>query len=166
MLGDIAARRWVAPDRTPVGAYLTGWLAAHRVSLKPSTAAGYAGVLRRYVVPGIGAVTLADLRASHLSRLYADLAARGLSRRTVRTVHVVVRRGLQQAVTEGTVMRNPADGAVLPRPVHREMPAWSADDAAAFVTATRDDPMHALYVLALATGMRRGELAGRFGGKT
>ena len=38
--------------------------------------------------------------------------------------------------------------------------AWSADEARVFLDATGDDPIHPLYVTALSTGMRRGELAG------
>lgn len=42
----------------------------------------------------------------------------------------------------------------------REMDAWSEDESAEFLDAVRDDRAFPLWRLALATGMRRGELCG------
>jgi integrase len=157
---DIRRGTFAQDDRTPLVDYLRAWLRVHVVTLKPSTAHGYATVVERYVAASIGGIPLADLRPSHLSALYASLVKRGLSPRTVRTVHVVVRRALADAVREGTLGRNVAAAAALPRVGHVEQAAWSADEARGFLDATRDDRMHALFVIALSTGMRRGELAG------
>ena len=160
LLADIHRGRFAVADRTPLATYLTGWLAVHRVTLKAATAYGYAAVIDRYIAGTIGAVPLADLRPSHLNGLYAAMSDRGLAPRTVRTVHNVIRRALADAVREGTVARNVGDAASLPRVGHVEQTAWSADEARAFLHATADDPDHALFVVALTTGMRRGELAG------
>ena len=160
LLADIASKRFAAVDRTPLTTYLTTWLAAHRTTLKATTAHGYRGVIDRYITPTIGAVPLADLRPAHLNGLYALLTERGLSPRTCRTVHVVIRRALADAVRDGAIPRNVADAASLPRVGYVEQTAWSADEARAFLDATTDHPNHALFVVALTTGMRRGELAG------
>jgi integrase len=160
LLADIAANRYATVDRTPLGKFLTAWLSVHRTTLKPSTAHGYKGVIDRYIKPVIGGVPLADLRPAHLNALYAQLVDRGLSPRTCRTVHVVIRRALADAVRDGALPRNVAVAAALPRVGHVEQTAWSADEARAFLDATADDPHHTLFVVALTTGMRRGELAG------
>jgi integrase len=56
--------------------------------------------------------------------------------------------------------RNPCDGVTPPRPEQVEMDVWNAEEAAAFLAATTKHEMHALYALALSTGMRQGELLG------
>jgi integrase len=40
------------------------------------------------------------------------------------------------------------------------MTCWTPEQVDAFLISTREHPMHALYVLALTTGMRQGELLG------
>lgn len=159
LIADIRKGTFAQDDRTPLGDYLRAWLKVHATTLKPSTAHGYGAVIDRYTPP-IGAVPLADLRPSHLNALYAGMTKRGLSPHTVRTVHVVIRRALADAVREGTMTRNVAEAASLPRVPHVEQSAWSADEARAFIDATVADPHHPLFVTALTTGMRRGELAG------
>ena len=55
---------------------------------------------------------------------------------------------------------NPASGARAPRVKHVELTVWTSDEAATFLRHVSDDRLAALWILALHTGMRRGELAG------
>ena len=160
MMADLDRGGFVLPNRTPLADYLTTWLDVHRWQLRPSTANGYEGVVRRYVQPFIGAVSLKDVRPQHLNDLYAGMVRRGLSPRTVRTVHVVVRRALSDAVREGLITRNVADAAVVPRPKRIEMKTWTAADLRRFLEAVQDDPLYPAMHLAAFTGMRRGEVCG------
>jgi integrase len=163
LLADIDRGTFVLADATPLADYLAGWLAVRTHALRPSTHAGYAAVFSRYVTPAIGQVPLKDLRPSHLNALYADMVARGLSARTVRTVHVPMRRALADAVREGILARNVADAATLPRTQHTEMATWDGDTLSAFLTFAHthapQETATALHVAA-TTGMRRGEVAG------
>jgi integrase len=84
----------------------------------------------------------------------------GLASRTVGHIHRVLHKSLGQAVRWGLVVRNVAD-AVDPPKVHRaEMRALNAEEARRLLAAAAGDPLEALYVLALTTGMRQGELLG------
>lgn len=56
------------------------------------------------------------------------------------------------------IPRNPADGVKAPTPVPKEMRPLSAPEARRLLEAARDDRIEAFYVLALHSGMRRGEL--------
>jgi integrase len=58
------------------------------------------------------------------------------------------------------IPRNPCDGATAPQPHRNEMRVLTGEQAGALLTGTRDHPSHALYVLAVTTGMRQGELLG------
>jgi integrase len=152
---DLAARR------ETVAVFLSRWLDA---SVKPvkkaKTWEGYESIIRIRVTPRIGQIDLARLTPLHLQELYASLADAGLSARSVRHTHAMLHKALAQAVRWGLLSRNPCDGATPPSPTRQEMQVLSAEQAAAFLTATRDHPMHALYVLAITTGMRQGELMG------
>lgn len=160
LLADIHRGRVTVADRTPLGTFLKGWLSVHRVTLKPSTAHGYASVIDRYVVTAIGALPLSDLRPSHLNALYAGMTERGLSPRTCRTVHNVIRRALADAVRDGTLARNVAEAASLPRTTQPDIRVWTADELRRFLDAAADDPLFPAFHVAAFTGIRRGELCG------
>ncbi len=115
---------------------------------------------RGNAVPRIGAKKLSKLTALDLQALYANLAEFGLSPRSVHHVHRVLHRAFVQAVRWSLIPRNPCDGATSPKAPRAELTIWNPEEADAFLLATREHRMHALYVLALTTGMRQGELLG------
>jgi len=77
-------------------------------------------------------------------------------------VHAILHRALKDAVRWGRLSRNPIDAADPPRVngSARELKTWTAEQLAAFLAATRDDRLHALWHLLALTGMRRGEALG------
>ena len=96
----------------------------------------------------------------HLQRLYRDRLDSGLSGSTVQNVHHVLHKSLSQAVRWNLIPRNPASAVKAPAVSVEEMYPLSAHEARHLLEATQDDRLEALYVLALHTGMRRGELLG------
>jgi integrase len=161
LTGEVAT-----PGSLTVGAFLDLWLTGHTPSLKPSTAKSYAEIVQWYVQPRLGRVKLVDLNALLIRRLYADLLENGGRRRaelspaTVAVVHRVLRKALNDAVLWGLLARSPLVGVKPPRNTPPEMRSWTPEEARRFLRVVTDDRLYALWVLVLATGMRRGELAG------
>jgi len=161
------ARRgcYVRPSRSTVAEYLVEtWLPARRVNLRASTVLGYEKVIRRRIVPYLGSVPLASLDAATLEHFYARLLTEGghdgvpLSPKTVANTAGVLSIALADAVRLKIVQHNVATDARLPRRERREMNAWTEDDAETFLGSVADDRLFPLWRMALATGMRRGEL--------
>ncbi len=155
------------PGALSVGAYLDDWLIGVRPALKPSTAKSYAELIRWYVKPRIGATRLADLNALHLRGLYANLLATGsvrgagpLAPATVGGVHRVLRKACGDAVEAGLLSRSPLVGVRPPRVSSPEVETWSAVEVHRFLDGVLNDRLYGLWVLVIATGMRRGEIAG------
>jgi integrase len=151
----------VVAEKETTGDYLTRWLtdtAKHTV--RPSTFESYERLVRKHVIPHIGKVKLARLSAQDLSRLYSSLLDQGLSPRTVQYVHAIIHRALKQALRWSLVARNVAELVDAPRPVRKEIRPLSTEQSVRFLEATESDRMHALYVVALTTGMRQAELLG------
>lgn len=160
-LRDVDAGVDLAAGRQTVAQFLDRWLAASVApSVKARTHEGYASIVKVRVAPWIGRVALAKLSALDLQGLYVDLAAAGLSNRSIHHTHRCLHRALGQAVRWNLIARNPCDGVTPPRPERPELRVLSQAEATAFLDATRAHPMHALYVLAVTTGMRQGELLG------
>ena len=139
--------------------YLDRWLNdSVRGSVKPVTHDSYKMLVNKHVVPALGNVGLSKLTPAHLQGFYRTKLDEGLSPRTVQYLHVVLHRALKQALRWALVTRNVAEAVDPPRVPKKEITPLSTQQASAFLEAARDDRLEALYVLAIHTGMRQGEL--------
>jgi integrase len=144
--------------RETLAAYLERWLEeAARPAVKARTFEGYASIVRVRIVPRLGRLRLSEVESLDVQRLCADLQ-RSLSAQSVVNTYRCLHRALDQAVRWGLILRNPCDGAVPPAARRPEVRALTAAEASRLLASTMDAPHHALYMLALATGMRQGEL--------
>ncbi|HEY2705025.1 MAG TPA: tyrosine-type recombinase/integrase [Candidatus Dormibacteraeota bacterium] len=147
-----------APAELTLADYLTGWLMDVKPSLRPSAWGAYERHLRNHALPTLGRKRLVRLEPTDLRALYRRLVDGGLSPTTVRHVHGVLRRALGQAARDGLVARNVAALVTPPRRAEPGRNVLDPDQARAFLEAARGDRLEALYVLAVTTGMREGEL--------
>ncbi len=146
------------PSRTSLDDYLESWLGSvAKTRVRERTHRDYVWLLKKYIRPALGERRLDQLKALELQKLYGELSAQGLSPRTVRYAHTVLRNALEQAVKWGMIARNPADLVQLPRKQGREMSAFSPEEAQRFLAAAREDPHFAVFSLLLDTGLRPGE---------
>ena len=144
-----------------VAEYLDRWLSdSVKGSVAESTFERYEQLSRLHIVPVIGKVRLGKLTPAHVQGLYKAKLEGGLSVRTVEYVHATLNKALGQAVKWQLVSRNAAQAATAPRPRKTEMVAFDREQARRFLEAARGDRLEALYVLAVTSGLRRGELLG------
>jgi integrase len=143
-----------------VGEYLDSWLSdSVRGTVRPSTFERHEGIIRLHIKPSLGRVGLKKLTPAHVRGLHREKLDTGLSPATVRKIHSTLHKALTQAVADGLIPRNAAD-VKAPRPAPEEMQPLSEAEARAFLDAARGDRFEPLYVLAISTGLRRGELLG------
>ena len=141
--------------------YLNRWLEdSVRGSVKVTTHAGYERVVRLHICPLIGGTKLSALTPAHLQALYRAKLDQGLAPKTVKYIHTTLHRALKQAVRWGLVPRNAAAAVDPPRVITPEMRPLSRAQARTLLEAARGNRLEALYVLAVTTGMRQGELLG------
>lgn len=145
-------------DRQTVAQYLGAWLDMVRPAVKPKTFALYEMLTRYHIVPAIGTITLTKLSPAHIQRLWSVKLEEGLSPTTVRHLHSVLHNALARAVRLGLIQRNVTELVEPPRASTREMRPLSPAEVEQFLTAASGDRLEALYVLAVTTGMREGEL--------
>lgn len=147
------------PDgRLTVSAFLADWLEGSRQRIRPRTQQSYESVVRLYLNPSIGAIPLAKLQPENVARMLATLSSRDLSPTTVRTAYAVLRTALGHALRQGKVIRNVALLTDPPRRHGREIHPFTREHARALIDGARGDAREALYVTALGTGLRQGEL--------
>lgn len=147
----------VNPPNESVRKFMADWLVAVEASLRPRTFTRYGELVRLHIVPEIGSLTLVRLSPQHLQRLYA-VKLESLSPTTVNHIHALLHKALGTAVRWGLVNRNVADLVDAPRVAHFEITTLSAEQARTLLDQARGDRLEALYVLAITTGLREGEL--------
>ncbi|MGW0560056.1 tyrosine-type recombinase/integrase [Streptomyces sp. NPDC003016] len=126
---------------------------------KLSTYDKYEAHVRLYLVPMIGSKRLESLGAADVRRFLVQLENKTTAA-TAKESHRVLRTALTAACREELVGRNVAGLVEPPRAKSRELSPWSLDETLDFLAAARKDPLYTAFVLAIAMGLRRGEIVG------
>jgi integrase len=165
MLQTLDEGTYVARDPQTLGEWIERWLETMKPKIRESTWRDYRNGLHR-VSERLGQVPLQSLRPLDVEELYASLLREGrrygggLAPKTVRNIHIALRRSLADALRFGLVSRNVAALVKPPVPGRSELVTWTADEVRAFLDAVGDDRLMPAYRLLAATGMRRGEALG------
>lgn len=153
----------VAPSDLTVSVYLERWLKLIADRLAESTLVDYGRVVERSIVPLIGEIVLQRLTASHVEYMLAELKTRKDARPSPRTKQYILQilsSALKAAVKKTLIPSNPCDAIDRPKARRRQMQVLDVDQAERFRRAAERHPLFAIYILALDTGARRGELLG------
>ncbi len=144
-----------------LGKYLDSWLKdSVQDTVRLTTYQGYERIVRLHIKPTLETVKLDRLTPLHVRGLYRERLESGLAPRMVQLIHTTLHKALKQAVADDLIPRNVTEAVKAPRPVSKEMQPLNPGQARALLGAARGERLEALYVLALTTGMRQGELLG------
>lgn len=145
-------------DGLTLGEWLCRWVAYKKSRVEHGSWVGIESVVRLYILPRIGTLRLGHLTPSMLVSFFAGLERDKVGRCRQGQVGKWLRSGLKAAVKQGLLPSNPMDGVDLPRYTPPEMKYWSAAQVGKFVKVCDGHRLEALFLLALDTGMRQGEL--------
>jgi integrase len=148
-------------DRITLGEFIDKWLAnSVRPNNRASTHASYDQVARLHIKPFIGGIQLSKLMPANVATLYATLEREGRKARLRQMAHAILHRALQYGVEQEILTRNVCDVAERPQAPRKEVTPLTAEQAQAFLLATADHRLYAMFLLAIDAGMRQGELNG------
>ena len=135
------------------------WLEVHKTKIRWSSYLGYRSILKKHILPTLGHVPLQRLRALDLDALYARKLEEGYAPGTIGGIHMVLHMALKQAVSWQLVARNVSEDVSPPRETQpQERQILTPEQAQRLLVAAKGHRLEAMLTLALATGMRRGEL--------
>lgn len=135
------------------------WLMEYKLSIvKNSTIMMYTSNYNRYIRYIIGGKSLKDIKTLHVQKLYMDMKKQGLSVGTIQIVNSILNNLFTQAIKNDILTKNPCLGAVLPKETKKEPRVMTRDEQRIFIEVLKDNFYEALCLLALATGLRIGEL--------
>ena len=168
----------VDPEKQTVAEFLKAWLDSVKADIAPSTFISYEGTVRLHLIPVLGHVQLSKLQERDVQRLKRDrieaVVERGpgvkraesghepptprrLSATTVKYCLVVLRMALDRACKLDLVPRNVALLVDFPKVEHAEICPFTPEQAMKFIEASKEHRLGALFSVALAVGLRKGE---------
>jgi integrase len=147
-------------ENMTVGGYLDRWLVAIKDTIRTGSWKQYEMIVRLHIKPTLGKVRLDKLNALQIQSFYRERLDMGVSRRRVQYVHVTLHKALKDAVRWRLVPYNVADAVTPPRPTKPEITPLNAEQVRMLLAAARGGKFEALYILAVTTGMRIGEIFG------
>jgi integrase len=167
MVHEIAGGSYFEPTKMSVGEFLDQWLGQTAGGLTARTRERYRSIIDNHLKPALGHHPLAKLTPMQIQAHYSQALKNGrddgtgaLSPATVLKAHHILHRALRQAVRWQLIARNPADAVEPPRALRTEMRALDSAQTATLLAAAADTRLAMPILLAVSTGMRRGELLG------
>lgn len=186
LTSDIDSGKYFKPCRMTLGEWLDIWQRDYLNSVKPFTVLTYSQQIKNHIKPALGAIKLEALNAHTIQNFYNTLVKEGmlvpkhgddgkairingkivyektapLSPKTIKNIHGVLHKALQQAVRLGYIRFNPADACELPRVERKEIKPLDSDEISAFLKAVHGNRFETILLVTLFTGMRRGEVCG------
>ena len=148
----------VTAKQQSVANYLEYWLTIKRPNIRASTVVSYRGIINNHIVPRIGYIKLQKLTGDHIQSLYSTLLEQGLSPSTVGMVHTVLVSSCKDAVKWKRLAISPCESVISPRRVQKDMKFLTVEQARHLLDVAQGHTLEAMIVLAVLTGMRRGEL--------
>ena len=154
------------PERLTFGEWLTIWENEYCGAIKPRTKELYHRTVEYRIRPFLGGTRLQELSPVVLQKYYNKSLAGlsedvpAISEKTLRNVHGMIHKALSQAVAVGYIRSNPAAVCVLPKAKRQELHPLDEQQTRDFIQAAENESLRRLFLVALFTGMREGELLG------
>src|SRR3954454_2608137 len=158
----------VDPNRITVREWLESWLSATRQEIAPKSFERYGEIVQSYLIPAFGKLQLSKLAPVHIQNAYSAWAINGrrdgkggpLSPQTRRHFHRILSAALARAVEQQLITRNPTEvfKKRLPKVERREFAVLNAEQSKRLLEAIGTTRVYWPVLIALTTGMRRGEI--------
>ena len=167
LLHQLDQNTYVEPSRSTIKQHLSDWIDRIEPNVRPKTAERYNDIIRLHLIPMLGHHRLDKLAPIHIEQAWqtalTDGRRRGkggLAPRSVQQMHRLLSQALKAAVRLQLLARNPADAVAPPRAQHTEMQILTPAQSKQLLGAVHHTRLFVPILLALTTGMRRGEILG------
>ncbi len=149
---------YIAPDKMTVSGWLNSWFEVYfRPSHRESTATVYDSNIKTYLIPAFGRGQLQKLRVEQIQR-FINEQSKDKQPATVRKMIEVLKAALKQAVINGLIAKNPADGVTQPKMEQREVDFLEPDEQKKLMESLPDTDNARCLRFILNTGLRVSEL--------
>ncbi|WP_230321277.1 tyrosine-type recombinase/integrase [Planococcus salinarum] len=152
---------YVEPSNQLSEVYLRQWLEFKKSVIASSTYNTYKINLEKHIIPAIGTFPISKITPSQIQKFYQLLInEKQMNHNTIRKIHSILVNSFDRAVKYELIAKNPAKLVEAPREMKNEVTVWDLDEVWKFLNVAKDSPYYMVYLIALNTGMRQGEILG------
>lgn len=169
LLKTVDDNSFIEPTRKSTGQYLEEWINMMRSQISPKTHERYSEIVYHFLIPAFGAIQLTKLDPASIQRAYTgwetsgrrDNKSGGFAPRTRLHIHRILKHALKHAVRMRIIAYNPADAVIPPKAKRTAVTTLTIEQSTILLDALRVSHPCVYWpvLLALTTGMRRGEIA-------
>jgi integrase len=161
LINQLIKGDYIEPTEKTIKDYIVEFMDSHaKQVLRQRSFDNHLVVINKHIIPELGSLKLSKVTPAQIQKFYNKKSEEGLSADYVKYMHSVLRKSFNQAVKWGFINKNVIDLAEPPRLSSKDINTWSLDEATSFLNYTRDKRFHIVYLLAIYTGMRKGEILG------
>ncbi|HIE01673.1 MAG TPA: site-specific integrase [Thiotrichaceae bacterium] len=159
IISKINNGQYFEPKKITFAEFAKKWLSEYAEgAVKPSTLESYEYIFRVHLIPFFGESELATITPEDVQTYVSLKRKEGkLSPKTINNTLVPLKEMFKHAVRWGYLRENPAAYVEKPRVPHKEMDFLTHEEVRLFLEHTPEE-YYALFLTAIMTGMRRGEL--------
>ena len=150
----------VATNRQFLADYMNQWLEGHKLEIRKSSYVQYRSRVNAHIIPALGSIQLQKLTQQQIQAFVNGMVEAGLEASTIHHIFMVLNLALKSAIEGKLLSNNPATNVKLPRIEDREMQILDAEAAQLLLQTAQGSALEPIVTLALATGMRCGEILG------
>lgn len=163
MIAQIENGDYLEASKDTLGQFLEEWLkSAAKQTMRATTYDGYTRSIHHRIIPELGHIKLTDLKPIHVQKFYSKLVDEGMSAEYIRFLHSILRSALNTAVKWQLIQKSIMTSVEVPRLSRKEKQTWTLEQAQQFLEYAKQKGTrrYIVYLLAIYTGMRRGEIFG------
>ena len=168
MIVELEQGTYVKPTNMTTAEVMEEWLRNYvSISTSPRTQHRYTEIIRKHLIPALGAIPLTKLQPRQIQSYYTEALESGhrkrrggLSPQTVQYHHRILFSSLKYAVRQGLLIRNPAEFVDIPRGTAKEITILTPESVNRLLEVAKPTIYYHIFHTAAYTGMRRSELLG------
>ncbi|THD71886.1 MAG: site-specific integrase [Bradyrhizobium sp.] len=165
LISEMTGGTYLEPGKTTVAQFLERWLDHAKSQVSPRTHERYCEIVRKNIVPALGAVFLTKLRPAQISAVYSRALTSGrrdgkggLAPSTVVYMHRLIKQALGQAVRWELLARNAADAVDPPKVERGTLTTYDMTQTVKLLEELRESRLRLPVLLGVMCGLRRGEI--------
>ncbi|WJE48936.1 site-specific integrase [Peribacillus frigoritolerans] len=160
-LNDVRLGNYVEPDKMTLSDFIQDWLKEMKLNVAVSTYQNYISFNKCHINPRLGHFRMQKIEPLIVQRFIYDLVEEtALSSNTIKKIIDMLKVVFRKAVSLKLVNENPVLNVTLPKRKNLEMTAWDTEQVEYFIQHSKKHRFYTVYLIALLTGMRKGEITG------
>ncbi|BAC13190.1 hypothetical conserved protein [Oceanobacillus iheyensis HTE831] len=154
---------YLEPSKESFQSFLQHWFYTHYItSIKRTTHSNRDYLIKKHLIEDnpFAEKAISDITTEEIDYFYHYKLGKGYSTSYIRKMHQMLHLSFAQAVKWRKISYNPVVNTTPPRVQTKQVSIWSKDQVKQFLETSNLERLYILFLLAIYTGMRKGELLG------